>query len=107
MIRAGIRVVATTHSDWLLDAIANLVRRGESGAGNGETTLKADDVGLWLFKRGQGGAGSTVAPVPFDNSGGYIPESLSDFFIDQHNESATLRTAYDRLQRQRKQEGKA
>ena len=101
MVRAGIRVVITTHSDWMLDAIANLVRQGESGNDDGETTLKADDVGVWLFQRSEKGGGSTAVPVPFDNSSGYIPESLSDFFMALHNKSADLRVAYDQARRRK------
>ena len=104
MVRAGIRVVITTHSDWLLDSIANLVRQGESGSGKSKATLKSDDVGVWLFKRDNKDIGSTAMPVPFDNSGGYIPESLSDFFIDSHNRSAGLRVAYAQAQLQKKRQ---
>ena len=107
MVRAGIRVIITTHSDWLLDAIANLVRQGESEVGNGATTLKADDVGVWLFKRDKKHKGTTAVSVPFDNNGGYIPESLSDFFIAHHNQSAGLQAIYDRLHRQKTKKRKA
>ena len=29
LVRAGVRVVLTTHSDWLLKEISNLIREGE------------------------------------------------------------------------------
>ena len=99
MVRAGIRVVITTHSDWMLPSIANIVRRGELGKDGKEAALTKEEVGVWLFERGKNG-GSTTRELKFDappGSGdrGYIPDNLRDISDDLHNETADLLDAMD------------
>ena len=67
LVRAGVRVVVTTHSDWLLKALGNLMRQGElvgeadpADAGTTPSWLKPHEVGVWLFSRREDGSGSTV-----------------------------------------------
>ena len=94
MVRAGIRVVITTHSDWMLSTIANIVRRGELGEGSEEAALKKEQVGVWLFDRGRKGAGVTTRELKFGDTG-YIPDNLRDLSDDLHNETADLLDAMD------------
>ena len=99
MVHAGIRVVITTHSDWMLPSIANIVRRGELGEESEEVALTKEEVGVWLFERGKKG-GSTTRELKFDappGSGdrGYIPDNLRDLSNNLHNETADLLDAMD------------
>ena len=50
-VKAGIRVIITTHSEWILEKISNMVFRGEAqGSTNADKpSLKKEDVGVWLF----------------------------------------------------------
>ena len=59
LVRAGVRVVVTTHSDWLLKEIGNLIREGilkEKGelrkkSDGPESWLLPDEVGAWHFDK--------------------------------------------------------
>ena len=97
LVAQGVYVVVATHSDWMLDAIANVVRQGAGSSGG---ALKAEDVGMWYFQLGKNSGGSTVGHVPFDNDGGYTPEDLSDFSVVLHNRTVDLRAGFVQQQRQ-------
>ena len=64
-IHAGIRIVITTHSEWVLEELANLVRLSElprerrAGIAGSEVALRPDQVGAWFFepRADQGGFG--------------------------------------------------
>lgn len=97
MVRAGIRVLVTTHSDWLLKEIGNLMREGELGGKVGELTneeilpssLQPSEVGIWLFRE-DGTSGSTVEEIPFDRIEGVEPEDYEDVAEELYNRSANL-----------------
>lgn len=86
LVNAGVRVVVTTHSDWLLKEIGNLIREGElseaSDIGMDGTSspgrLRPEDVGVWLFRKGEAGGGSTVDEIPFDRIEGVEPSDFED-----------------------------
>ena len=76
LVHAGIRVVVTTHSEWVLETVANLVqasrlseerRKGIEGA---EPALRPDQVGAWLFKSGTRSKGSVVQELELDTETG-------------------------------------
>ena len=77
-VNAGIRIMLTTHSEWILEELANLVRlsdltqekrRGELAA---EPALDQRDVGVWLFNKPKVQEGSTVSEIPLDlEAGGF------------------------------------
>ena len=98
LVNAGVRVVATTHSDWLLKAFANLMREGEfnetTGSGADESSaqgrLRPEDVGAWLFRKGETGGGSTVDEIPFDRIEGIEPSDYEDVAEELYNRSAEL-----------------
>ena len=55
IVQAGIRVIVTTHSEWVLDQLANLVRlsaldkKQREGLDMGEA-ISSDQFGAWLFR---------------------------------------------------------
>ncbi|MDE0055637.1 MAG: AAA family ATPase [Gammaproteobacteria bacterium] len=81
LVNAGVRVVATTHSDWLLKAFANLMAQGR---------LRPEDVGVWLFRKGAADGGSTVHEIPFDRIEGIEPSDYEDIAEELYNRSAEL-----------------
>ena len=90
LVRAGVRVLITTHSNWLLKQISNLIREGElrkQGEPTSESAdyLKAEDVGAWWFHKNK-----PVTELPFDLTEGIEPEDHLDIEEDLYNRSAGL-----------------
>ena len=80
LVKSGIRVVITTHSNWIVDQIANLVRMSDLQSGyrsdlpGHDAALVPQDVGVWLFEEASVGNGSFVKEISFDPDGvGYEP----------------------------------
>ena len=98
MVRAGVRVVVTTHSDWLLKEIGNLMREGELGERAGQSadeeelpsSLRPGDVGIWLFRKDESASGSTVEEIPFDRIEGVEPRDYENVAEALYNRSADL-----------------
>ena len=98
LVNAGVRVVATTHSDWLLKEFGNLMREGEFkektgnfvDASSAQGRLRPEDVGVWLFRKGESGGGSTVSEIPFDRIEGIEPSDYEDVAEELYNRSAEL-----------------
>ena len=85
LVRAGVRVIITTHSDWLLEQIGNLVREGEVmklGKNKTEPTtwLTEEDVGAWWFR-----VDKPVVEIPFDYIEGIEPKDYYDVAEELHN----------------------
>lgn len=103
LVRAGVRVVVTTHSDWLLQEIGNLIREGELEEQTGEpadegalpSSLRPREVGVWLFRRDGDSTGSIVKEIPFDRSEGVESPDYEDVAEALYNRSAHLQ---DRLE---------
>ena len=85
LVRVGVRVIITTHSDWLLEQIGNLVREGEVmklGKNKTEPTtwLTREEVGAWWFREDK-----PVTEIPFDNIEGIEPKDYYDVAEELHN----------------------
>ena len=90
LIRVGVHVLITTHSNYLLQQISNLIREGElqkQGESTNETKdyLKAEEVGAWWFHKDK-----PVQELPFDLVEGIEPEDHLDIAEDLYNQSAGL-----------------
>ena len=97
LVRAGVRVIITTHSDWLLKEIGNLMREGALAEQTGtptesarSTALHPNDVGIWLFRRDGADRGSTFQEIPFDRSEGVEPAEYDDVAEQLYNRAADL-----------------
>ena len=105
LVRAGVRVVVTTHSDWLLMEIANLMREGElqeiSGKQvsdkGGSSALLPSEVGVWLFREDDDYSGSTIEEIPFNRSEGIEPEEYESVAEALYNRSAALQNQFQEL----------
>ena len=85
LVRVGVRVIITTHSDWLLEQIGNLIREGEVmklGKNKTEPTtwLTKEEVGAWWFREGE-----PVTEIPFDSIEGIEPKEYYDVAEELHN----------------------
>ena len=90
LVRAGVQVVITTHSNYLLQQIGNLIREGElrkQGESTSDTKdyLKEEEVGAWWFHKNK-----PVTELPFDLTEGIEPEDHLDIAEDLYNRSAGL-----------------
>ena len=57
IVNSGVRVILTTHSDWILEKLANQVLMGSqqpAGSARSKSALDEDAVGVWLFENGNG-----------------------------------------------------
>ncbi len=103
MVNAGLKVLVTTHSGWLLKEIGNLIREGELGEETGGNainrslpcSLRSHEVGTWLFQKDSVAGPSTVAEIPFDRIEGIEPHEYEDVAEQLYNRSASLQ---DRLE---------
>ena len=92
LVRAGVRVIITTHSDWFLEQIGNLVREGEVmrlGKNKTEpaTWLTKEEVGAWWFRTEK-----PVAEIPFEHIAGIEPKEYGEVAEALYNRSVDLRS---------------
>jgi len=95
IVNAGVRVIVTTHSEWMLEELANLIRMGELPSNErysidgGSVALSPKKVGAWLFQQGEHSHGSKVSQIDLDESGLY-PSGFDDVAIALHNNWARI-----------------
>ena len=84
IVQAGVRVMLTTHSDYVLEELANLIRMSElpkkhrvdiDGA---EFALSPDKVGVWLFEPKMRPKGTVVKEIKLDKDAGTFPAGYGD-----------------------------
>ena len=97
LVRAGVRVIITTHSDWLLEQIGNLVREGEVmklGKNQTEPTiwLTKEEVGAWWFREDK-----PVKEIAFEHIAGIEPEEYGEVAEKLYNRSVDLRTQLENI----------
>lgn len=96
LVHSGIRIVVTTHSEWLLDQFANLVRlsalpEDERGGGSRvEEALQPEQFGAWLFKPKQRPKGSVVEEIKVDPDAGGLLTDYGDIAEQLYNEWAEI-----------------
>ena len=90
LVRSGIRVIVTTHSEWVLEELANIVRRSKLPKGlRKESALRDDQVGAWLFQPRRRPKGSMVTEIGLDESGVY-QSGFDDVAVALHNDWAEI-----------------
>ena len=68
-VAEGYRVVITTHSEWFIEALRNVLA---SRGANIDSNLCPDQVGVWNFSSNAEGTGSVIKEVKWDQDfGGY------------------------------------
>ncbi|MDE0183889.1 MAG: AAA family ATPase [Candidatus Poribacteria bacterium] len=95
-VRAGVRIIMTTHSEWVLEELANLVqasnltesdRRTITGSG---IALRADEVGAWLFQPKKRPKGSVVQEIPLNCESGTFSAGYEKVAVDVYNRWADI-----------------
>ena len=95
-VRYGVRVMLTTHSEWVLEELANLVRLSDlpesqrAGVGGTDVALTPDEVGVWLFRHDDASGGSEVKEIRLDVDSGGFPTEYDDVAIGTYNKWARI-----------------
>ena len=101
LVRSGVRIVLTTHSEWFLEKIGNLTRLSElpkekrTSIENEDVALDPHEVGAWLFKPPTPPKGSIVEEVKIDPETGLFSTDYSEVSETLYNEGAQI---FNRLQ---------
>ena len=101
LVRAGVRVIITTHSEWFLEQLGNLVRLGmlpeakRKDAVDADCALHPDEIGAWLFEHKQRPKGSVVREVTLDAETGLFPTDFDPVSEALYNEGAKI---FNRMQ---------
>ena len=93
LVRAGVRVIITTHSDWLLQEISNLTLEGLLEEETDEPTswLLPEEVGVWHFQKDE-----PVKEIPFKPREGLSPEDYEDVAEGLYNRSVNLQQRFEK-----------
>jgi len=95
LVQQGVRVLVTTHSEWVLEALSNIVKRSgipESTGGesaNESVALDRSQVGVWAFQPQKRPKGSMVREVELDGSGLYSSD-FDDVAMKLHNDWSSI-----------------
>ena len=96
IVNSGVRVIVTTHSEWLLEELANLVRLSKLSKAarkkidEDDVALSPDQVGAWLFEPQNRPKGSIVKEIHLDEESGLFPSDFSDVSVALHNKWADI-----------------
>ena len=100
---AGVRVLVTTHSEWITEELSNIVSREGADRQSVHTdektkpSLPVSMVGVWLFRskiRNGRKVGSEIKEIEIDQSGLY-PTGYDDIAIELHNDWASATSTID------------
>ena len=78
-VQSGVRILITTHSEWILEELANLVRLSELpkerrvGIENEDIALSPDQLGAWFFEPNEEEGGSVVREISLDEESATFP----------------------------------
>ena len=95
-VRKGLRVVITTHSEWVLESLGNLVQlsalpqEGRSGFPGEDCALSPDQVGIWLFDQEREQGGVTLKEVELDAESGLYSTGFDDVSEALYNDNARI-----------------
>ena len=102
VVNSGVRVMLTTHSEWVLDELTNLVRlsdlpkRRREGIASGDFALNPDEVGVWLFEPKQRPKGSVVKEIRVDEEFGGFRSGFDEVAMGTYNDYAKISNRIER-----------
>lgn len=95
LVQKGIRIIITTHSEWILEALTNIVKISElprpqrKDLPSKDFSLKPNQVGVWLFKPKSRSKGFIVEPININNDSGAFPADYDKVMDALYNEWST------------------
>ena len=89
-VNAGVRVVLTSHSEWLLEAITNVIDQEKlsKGKSHDSPAIAEDSVGVWRFEQQERTQGTIIRELPLDPETGLYDTGYEDVADDLHNKWA-------------------
>ena len=96
VVKSGIHVIMTTHSEWVLEELANLVLLSElpeearTDIPGSESALAPHEIGAWLFGPRISSGGSVVEEISLDKDSGTFPARYGVVTEDLYNRFATI-----------------
>jgi energy-coupling factor transporter ATP-binding protein EcfA2 len=93
LVRAGVKVIITTHSDWLLEEIGNLTLEGLIADKTHEHAnwLLPEEVGAWHFRKDE-----SVKEISFHPRRGFSPDDYQNVAEGLYNRSVNLQQKYEK-----------
>ncbi len=101
-VKAGIRIIITTHSEWVLEELANLVKLSELSPERrddidpDDLALSPDEVGAWLFEPNGEKGGSVVREIPLEEETGTFPSGFGLISENLYNRWARITNRIER-----------
>ena len=95
-MRLGIRIIITTHSEWVLEELANLLRLSElsesrrKGLAGAPYAINPGQLGVWLFEPKNKPKGSVVKELPFDAEIGNFESGFDEVSMSTYNDYAEI-----------------
>ena len=101
LVRTGVKVIITTHSDWLLQEIGNLILEGviEDETEESDSWLRPEEVGAWHFQKDE-----PVKEIAFHPRKGFSPKDYEDVAEGLYNRSVNLQQKYEKLKGESRRE---
>ncbi len=103
LVNSGVRVLITTHSDYLVGQINNLIRLSQASKKKlaaegyvGEDCLKADDVGAYHFSIEGAGDGSVVCELAVSAEQGISEDAFVEVVKSLYEETLALQGAAEK-----------
>ena len=99
LVQHGYRVIITTHSEWVLEELGNVVQRSQlpeqerAVVSESDVALTPEQVGVWLFRHKRRPRGSEVVEVRMGESGLY-ETGFDDVAVALSNDGANI---FDRI----------
>lgn len=100
-VREGIRIIVTTHSEWILEELANLVSASElsktmrKNLAGDDLALDEQEVGAWLFQPKDRPKGSIVQEISLDRESGTFEAGFDEVAAALHNRWADISSYSD------------
>ena len=95
-VNAGIRIMLTTHSEWVLEELANLIRLSELPKSRRKdfvdtnSALTEDQLGVWLFETKKSPKGTVVREIQLDLEIGNFPSGYDVVATETYNRWAEI-----------------
>ena len=97
LVNAGVKVIITTHSDYLIDQINNLLKLSRASRQKlkkegyaAKDCLRSEDVGAYYFRMDDGLGGSRVEELPIVPGFGIEEQDLAEVSEALYNETVSL-----------------
>ena len=104
-VQSGIRILITTHSEWILEELANLVRLSElpkerrAGIEDEENALTPGQLGVWFFEPNPEKGGSVVREISLDEESATFPAGFGLVTESLYNRWAEISTRIEEEKR--------